>query len=135
MKKLLLGAAIVALALNSAGAAGEVRVLVFIRHQSGGTFKVIEQAMVCSQGKPVLKQIPAIVHESDSSFQKVFAVSGSDGYVITIQAVSGRLEDVQVSVTDYSMKLTIQPRLNPDSNPPEATFSFNATELKGCCGE
>jgi hypothetical protein len=135
MNKLLLGALIVILSFSAASAVGEVQVLVLIRNPSGGTFQVIEQAMVYSQGKPVPKQTPAIEHEAGSNFQKVFAVSGSEGYIISIRAVSGRLEDVQVSVTDYSLKLTIQPRLIPGSDPPEAVFSFNATELKACCGE
>jgi hypothetical protein len=95
---------------------------------------VIEQPMAYIRGQPVLKQTPAVEHEAGPSFQKIFAVSGSDGYIITIKAVTGGLEDVQVSVTDYSMKLTIEPRLIPGANPPMATFSFNATELKGCCG-
>jgi hypothetical protein len=135
MRKLLRGAAIVILAFTAASVAGEVQVLVLILDQSGGTFQVIEQAMVYSQGKPVPKQTPAIEHEAGSSFQKVFAVSGSDGYIISIRAISGSLEDVQVSVTDYSLKLTVQPRLIPGSDPPEAAFSFNAAEIRACCGE
>jgi hypothetical protein len=52
-----------------------------------------------------------------------------------IIAVSGRLEDILVSVTDYTMKVAVQPRLIPGSEPPTASFQFSAFELKGCCGQ
>jgi hypothetical protein len=135
MKKLYVFAAILAFIFSAAQAVGEVRILLLIEDPSGGTFKVREQEMVSSQGRSVLKPTPVVEHGALSRFQKVYTVSGSDGYVIDIVAVSGRLENVQVSATDYAMKLAIQPRLIPGSDPPAATFSFNAVELKGCCGE
>jgi hypothetical protein len=135
MKKLLRGAAIAILAFTAASAAGEVRVLVVIEDLSGGTFRVLEQEMVSSRGNVVLKQAPIVEHGPVSRFQEVYDVSGTDGYIIHIVAVRGKLEDIQVTVTDYVMKLTVQPRPIPGSDPPEAAFSFNATELKACCGE
>ncbi len=83
----------------------------------------------------MLKQTPIVEHGPVSRFQQVYEVSGTDGYIIDITAGSGGLEDIQVTVTDYVMKLVVQPRLIPGSDPPAATFRFNATELKGCCGE
>jgi len=76
-----------------------------------------------------------VEHGPVSRFQQVYTVSGTDGYIIDIIAGSGRLEDIQVTVTDFVMKLAVQPRLTPGSDPPTATFRFNATELKGCCGQ
>jgi hypothetical protein len=40
-----------------------------------------------------------------------------------------------VTVTDFAMKLAVQPRPIPGSEPLAATFRFNALELKGCCGQ
>ncbi len=90
--------------------------------------------MVSSQGNVVLKQAPIVEHGPVARFQEVYDVSGTDGYIIDIIAVSGRLEDIEVTVTDYVMKLAVRPRWIPGSEPPTATFRFNATELKGCCG-
>ncbi len=119
----------------AAAAAAEVGVLVVIEDPSGGTFRVREREMVSSQGNVVLKQSPIVEHGPVARFQEVYDVSGTDGYIIDIIAVSGRLEDIEVTVTDYVMKLAVQPRLLPGSEPPTATFRFNATELKGCCGQ
>ena len=135
MKSPLTLLSILVFAFCAASAASEVRVLVVIEDPSGGTFRVKEREMISSQGKLVWKQAPAVEHGPVSRFQQVYEVSGTDGYVIDIFAASGRLEDVRVTVTDYVMKLAVQPRLIPGSDPPAATFQFNATELKACCGE
>jgi len=135
MKRPLALLGILVFALSAASAAGEVRVLVVVEDPSGGTFRVREREMVSSQGNVVLKQTPIVEHGPVSRFQQVYEVSGTDGYIIDIIAVSGRLEHIQVTVTDYVMKLAVQPRLIPGSDPPAATFRFNATELKGCCSE
>ena len=123
-----------AFALSAAALAGEVRILVVIEDPSGGTFRVRERAMVSSQGNVVLKQAPAVEHGPLSRFQQVYEVSGTDGYVIDIIAAGAALGDIQVTVTDYTLKLAVEPRLIPGSDPPTATFRFNAMELKGCCG-
>jgi hypothetical protein len=135
MKNLLAFTVILIFALSAASALGEVRVLVVIEDSSGGTFRVREREMISSQGNVVLKQAPIVEHGPVARFQQVYAVSGTDGYVIDIIAGSGRLEDIQVSVTDYVMKLAVRPALIPGSDPPAATFRFNAVELKGCCSE
>jgi hypothetical protein len=116
-------------------AAPAVPILVVIEDPSGGTFRVRERQMISSQGNVVWKQAPVVEHGPLSRFQQLYEVSGTDGYVIDIVAGSGRLEDIQVSVTDYLMKLAVQPRLVPGSDPPTATFRFNGIELKACCGE
>ena len=126
---------ILVFAFCAASVAGDVGVLVLIENPSGGTFRVREREMISSQGKVVLKQTPVVEHGPVSHFQQVYTVSGTDGYIIDLIAGSGRLEDLQVTVTDFVMKLAVQPRLIPGSDPPTATFRFNATELKGCCGQ
>jgi hypothetical protein len=131
---LLASLAVLAFLLGAVAASGEVAVLVVIEDASGGTFRVREREMISSQGNVVLKQAPAAEHGPLSRFQQVYDVSGTDGYIIDIIAVSGKLEDILVTVTDYVLKLAVQPRLVPGSEPPTATFRFNATELKGCCG-
>jgi hypothetical protein len=135
MKRPLALLGILVFAFCAASAAGDVGVLVLIEDPSGGTFRVRERAMISSQGNVVLKQTRAVEHGPVSRFQQVYTVSGTDGYIIDIIAGSGRLEDIQVTVTDFIMKLAVQPRLIPGSDPPTATFRFNATELKGCCGQ
>lgn len=135
MKRPLALLGILVFAFCAAAAAGDVGILVLIEDPSGATFRVRERAMISSQGNVVLKQTPAVEHGPVSRFQQVYTVSGTDGYIIDIIAGSGRLEDIQVSVTDFVMKLAVQPRLIPGSGPPTATFRFNATELKGCCGQ
>jgi hypothetical protein len=124
-----------ALLLCAAAAAGEVGILVVIEDPLGGTFRVREQETVSSQGNVIRKQAPVVEHGPVSRFQEVYDVSGTDGYHIDIIAVSSRLEDIQVTVTDYSMKLAFQPRLIPGSDPAAASFQFNALELKACCGQ
>ena len=135
MKRPLALLGILVFAFCAAAAAGDVGVLVLIEDPSGATFRVRERAMISSQGNVVLKQTPAVEQGPVSRFQQVDTVRGTDGYIIDIIAGSGRLEDIQVTVTDFVMKLAVQPRLIPGSDPPTATFRFNATELKGCCGQ
>ena len=135
MKRPLALLGILVFAFCAAAAAGDVGVLVLIEDPSGGTFRVREREMISSQGNVVLKQAPAVEQGPVSRFQQVYTVSGTDGYIIDIIAVSGRLEDIRVTVTDFVMKLAVQPRLIPGSDPPTASFRFNAAELKGCCGQ
>jgi hypothetical protein len=135
MKKPLALLGILVFAFCAAAAAGEVGILVVIEDPSGGTFRVREREMISSQGNVVMKQAPAAEHGPLSRFQQVYTVSGTDGYIIDIIAGSSRLEDIQVTVTDFVMKLAVQPRPIPGSAPPTASFRFNATELKGCCGQ
>jgi hypothetical protein len=123
-----------AFALSGGALSAEVRVLVVIEDPSGGTFRVREREMVSSQGNVVLKQAPAAEHGPLSHFQQVYEVSGTDGYVIDIIAASATLSEIQVTITDYTMKVAVEPHWIPGSEPPTATFRFNATELKGCCG-
>jgi hypothetical protein len=127
--------AVLAFLFCTTAATAEIGVLVVIEDPSGGTFRVREREMVSSQGKVVLKQAPAVEHGPVSRFQEVYDVSGTDGYIIDIIAFSGKLENIQVTVTDYAMKVAVQPRRVPGSDPPSATFQFNALELKGCCGQ